>query len=114
MVQTWNNARRERKLTMTHAIAINQFSPVRARCFTLLNKKAKATARQVKSVPVVTPTVKDLQDAQAEEARMLAAEVRLAQGGDSAAMTRLIETNRTWIRGIAYSALSDAHLAEDA
>ena len=51
---------------------------------------------------------------QAEEARLLALEVRLAQSGDTLAVARLIEGNRTWVRGIAYSVLGDAHLAEDA
>ena len=44
----------------------------------------------------------------------LAAEVRRAQEGDSGAMASLIEGNRTWVRGIAYTVLGDAHLAEDA
>jgi RNA polymerase sigma-70 factor (ECF subfamily) len=52
--------------------------------------------------------------AEDEAARALAAEVRKAQAGDTAAMTALIENNRVWVRGIAYSVLGDAHLAEDA
>ncbi|HYF52483.1 MAG TPA: RNA polymerase sigma factor [Planctomycetota bacterium] len=44
----------------------------------------------------------------------LAAEVRLAQGGNASAMAALIENNRAWVRGIAYTVLGDAHLAEDA
>jgi RNA polymerase sigma-70 factor, ECF subfamily len=52
--------------------------------------------------------------AQLEAARALAGEVRRAQSGDSAAMAQLIEESRTWVRGIAYTVLNDAHLAEDA
>ena len=52
--------------------------------------------------------------AQLEAARALAEEVRQAQHGDSQAMASLIESNRTWVRGIAYTVLNDAHLAEDA
>src|SRR5437868_8708158 len=44
----------------------------------------------------------------------LAAEVRKAQAGDIEAMHALIESNRAWVRGIAYAVLGDAHLAEDA
>lgn len=104
--------------------------------FSVLNKKATSAARSgvrravsrtavlkptVKAlvVPKVVPTEQELlaaqrQARQAEEARILALEVREAQKGDSAAVARLIETNRTWVRGIAYSVLGDAHLAEDA
>lgn len=49
-----------------------------------------------------------------EIARQLAADVRRAQQGDAHAMAELIENNRAWVRGIAYTVLSDAHLAEDA
>jgi RNA polymerase sigma-70 factor, ECF subfamily len=49
-----------------------------------------------------------------EAARLLAVEVRKAQQGDAFAMTELIENNRAWVRGIAYTVLGDAHLAEDA
>lgn len=49
-----------------------------------------------------------------QAAMLLAAEVQRAQGGDAHAMTTLIETNRAWVRGIAYTVLGDAHLAEDA
>jgi RNA polymerase sigma-70 factor, ECF subfamily len=49
-----------------------------------------------------------------EAARLLAAEVRKAQQGDAHAMAELIESNRAWVRGIAYTVLGDAHLAEDA
>ncbi len=53
--------------------------------------------------------------AQAVEAALaLTHEVRRAQQGDSRAMTALIEGNRAWVRGIAYTVLGDAHLAEDA
>src|SRR5438105_1844953 len=41
----------------------------------------------------------------------LAADVRLAQSGDEQAMTNLIENNRAWVRGIAYTVLGDPHLA---
>jgi len=44
----------------------------------------------------------------------LAAEVRRAQSGNAEAMALLIESNRAWVRGIAYTVLGDAHLAEDA
>ncbi|HLX62295.1 MAG TPA: RNA polymerase sigma factor [Planctomycetota bacterium] len=102
---------------MIQAISLHQFSSTGARCFPLLGKKASAAkvARKqaLKAAPVV-PSVTEHDAQQAEEARLLAAEVRLAQTGDSAAMASLIETNRTWIRGIAYSVLGDAHLAEDA
>ena len=50
----------------------------------------------------------------AEALAALADEVRRAQAGDATAMCGLIETNRTWVRGIAYAVLGDAHLAEDA
>ena len=50
----------------------------------------------------------------AEALAALADEVRRAQGGDATAMCGLIENNRTWVRGIAYAVLGDAHLAEDA
>src|SRR5260370_12855306 len=38
----------------------------------------------------------------------------MAQSGDEQAMTSLIEHNRAWVRGIAYTVLGDPHLAEDA
>jgi RNA polymerase sigma-70 factor (ECF subfamily) len=44
----------------------------------------------------------------------LAAEVRRAQSGNGDAMAALIENNRAWVRGIAYTVLGDAHLSEDA
>ena len=47
-------------------------------------------------------------------ALQLAIDVRKAQEGDALAMTQLIESNRAWVRGIAYTVLGDAHLAEDA
>ncbi len=62
----------------------------------------------------IVPAVTERDAQQTEEAKLMAVEVRKAQGGDDAAMTRLIETNRTWVRGIAFSVLSDSHLAEDA
>jgi RNA polymerase sigma-70 factor (ECF subfamily) len=49
-----------------------------------------------------------------EAAQRLAAEVRLAQAGDDTALNGLIESNRAWVRGIAYTVLCDSHLAEDA
>jgi RNA polymerase sigma-70 factor (ECF subfamily) len=66
------------------------------------------------AVPAPIPLLTEQEAKQAAEAQALAAEVRLAQRGDSAAVARLIETNRSWVRGIAYSVLGDAHLAEDA
>ena len=51
---------------------------------------------------------------QAAAIAALAVEVRKAQAGDTRAMSELIESNRTWVRGIAYAVLGDAHLAEDA
>ncbi len=72
----------------------------------------------VVSKPLVVENDQDIQAQrqarQAEEARQLALEVRQAQSGDTLAVARLIENNRTWVRGIAYSVLGDAHLAEDA
>jgi RNA polymerase sigma-70 factor (ECF subfamily) len=57
----------------------------------------------------------DVRDAESAAAiQALAAEVRRAQAGDTQAMCKLIEGNRTWVRGIAYAVLGDAHLAEDA
>lgn len=50
----------------------------------------------------------------AESTPALAEQVLKAQSGDAAAMTALIESNRAWVRGIAYTVLGDAHLAEDA
>ncbi len=90
-----------------------------------VDKKATGTRgavqRQASKQPVLkasssgmVPAVTERDAQKTEEARLLASEVRLAQRGDAAAMTRLIETNRTWVRGIAYSVLGDAHLAEDA
>ena len=49
-----------------------------------------------------------------EAARVLAANVRQAQEGNAGAMDLLIENNRPWVRGIAYTVLGDPHLAEDA
>ena len=89
-----------------------------------VDKKAcgtKAVVRRTSKQPVfkasgsgIVPAVTERDAQQTEEARLLAIEVRKAQGGDEAAMARLIEDNRTWVRGIAYSVLNDAHLAEDA
>lgn len=82
---------------------------------------AKLAAQRQSARPVskasasgIVPAVTERDAQQTEEAKLLAVEVRKAQAGDAYAMTRLIETNRTWVRGIAYSVLSDAHLAEDA
>ena len=63
--------------------------------------------------PPVAPAT-GVTDAQAEANAALVALVRRAQGGDDAAMTAVIENNRAWVRGIAYTVLGDAHLAEDA
>lgn len=49
-----------------------------------------------------------------EAIQALVEEVIRAQSGDADAMAALIENNRTWVRGIAYTVLGDAHLAEDA
>jgi RNA polymerase sigma-70 factor, ECF subfamily len=73
-------------------------------------KPAKATGAHGIAV---TTTVEN--DAAVDEAAIaLAIEVRKAQSGDGFAMTELIENNRAWVRGIAYTVLGDAHLAEDA
>jgi len=53
-------------------------------------------------------------DADAQAAQLLTAQVRGAQAGDAKSLCALIESNRAWIRGIAYAVLGDAHLAEDA
>ncbi len=114
----------------TSSKAGNRFS------FQILNKKTASAARggvrrqvrraalikaPVKALvaPKIVPTEQELlaaqrQARQAEEAQILALEVREAQKGDAGAVARLIENNRTWVRGIAYSVLGDAHLAEDA
>src|SRR6187431_479943 len=68
----------------------------------------------LRSRPVEPPVLVPLADPQAEAARALAEDVRRAQSGDSQAIAALIENNRTWVRGIAYTVLGDAHLAEDA
>src|ERR1700704_4912279 len=80
--------------------------------FSLLNRKASGTKgavpRQAKQGAKVFPPISAIteRDAQqTQEAQLLAAEVRLAKRGDACAMARLIETNRTWIRGISYSVL---------
>src|SRR5437868_1519675 len=100
---------------MIQAMTINELSPrAGARFgFPLLNKKStgstKCIARPAKQPKLAPPpAVADRDAQQAEEALLLAAQVRLAQRGDSTAMAELIESNRTWIRGIAYSVLGDA------
>jgi RNA polymerase sigma-70 factor (ECF subfamily) len=78
--------------------------------------------RVSKSSPVADASGSDLpkvdidadKASQAAALAALAEEVRRAQSGDTKAMSELIENNRTWVRGIAYAVLGDAHLAEDA
>jgi RNA polymerase sigma-70 factor, ECF subfamily len=68
----------------------------------------------LRSRPVEPPVLVPAADPQAEAARARAEDVRRAQSGDPHAIAALIENNRTWVRGIAYTVLGDAHLAEDA
>jgi RNA polymerase sigma-70 factor (ECF subfamily) len=71
--------------------------------------------RQAPPKPVIRPAQpQSTQPIDAEAAAQLAADVRRAQSGDADALASLIENNRAWVRGIAYSVLGDAHLAEDA
>ena len=106
---------------MMQAMTINEYgSRTGSRfSFNVVSKKGtKCGIRQAKhsatKVAGVVPPEADHDAQQTEEAQLLAGEVRLAKRGDPSAMARLIESNRTWIRGIAYSVLGDAHLAEDA
>jgi len=62
--------------------------------------------------PVLSPAPLSAEDTKA--ALLLAEDVRRAQLGDENALAELIENNRAWVRGIAYTVLGDAHLAEDA
>ncbi|MBC8095028.1 MAG: hypothetical protein H7Y43_04375, partial [Akkermansiaceae bacterium] len=62
--------------------------------------------------PVLSNSPLSAEDSKA--ALLLAEDVRRAQSGDEDALAELIETNRAWVRGIAYTVLGDAHLAEDA
>ncbi len=75
---------------------------------------AAKPAPVLRSRPVEPPVLVPAADPQAEAARALAEDVRRAQSGDPQAIATLIENNRTWVRGIAYTVLGDAHLAEDA
>ena len=85
-----------------------------------LGQAAVEVLRPAKAAPAKTrvqrtePPVLTEADAQTEAARLLAAEVRRAQSGDPQAIATLIENNRAWVRGIAYTVLGDAHLSEDA
>ncbi|HYG77201.1 MAG TPA: sigma-70 family RNA polymerase sigma factor [Planctomycetota bacterium] len=75
-----------------------------------------AAAGKRREGPVLTRQAVE-QPASGDEAlaaQALAAEVRRAQQGDEIALAELIENNRAWVRGIAYTVLGDAHLAEDA
>jgi len=87
-------------ISMGHA-AVEALRPAHA---------APARTRVQRSEPPVLTEA----DAQNEAARLLAAEVRRAQSGDPQAIATLIENNRAWVRGIAYTVLGDAHLSEDA
>ncbi|MEI6234716.1 MAG: RNA polymerase sigma factor [Planctomycetota bacterium] len=113
---------------MIQSISVQEFSSVTKARFgvpysdTKTNAVRSGVQRQATRPAVISkasasgivPAVTERDAVQTEEARLLAIDVRKAQGGDAAAMTRLIEGNRTWVRAIAYSVLSDAHLAEDA
>ncbi len=112
---------------MLQSISMHEMSSTTKARFgvSFLDKKRNSTKGGVQrhaSKPVVlkpsasgiVPAVTERDAVQTEEARLLAIEVRKAQRGEETAMAGLIETNRTWVRGIAYSVLGDAHLAEDA
>jgi len=62
----------------------------------------------------IAPPPGEGNDGETEAAEKLIEDVRRAQSGDAQALAGLIESNRTWVRGIAYAVLGDAHLAEDA
>ena len=125
MVQMWNNPFRlvgeismAQSMTLNSAVKTGTFlKKARVGTRSAPRTSAPKTTAKPEYKPVVVAPVPMLSEQEriaAEEARVRAIEVRAAQKGDPAAVAQLIENNRTWVRGIAYSVLGDAHLAEDA